>query len=202
MSDSTITWGKWINDNFFDSLIELDWEQEGQKWKPTDEDKSAAWVIYTELHSRITTQQLHYRSGDEETALTSIFNLFQIIRDVIKKEGNTCQHFAALALYTLNIHIRPFTAKWHRKKIVNEFANDDVRRSFRNELGRLQKKLRIFSKLMECIALGKNNITPPMENDFNNYEVIKNQNDFKSLIPFEPIIFSNSKASCTKEYTP
>ncbi len=42
-----------------------------KEWQPSAADKSAAWELYTEIRTRITTQPLAYRHGDEDTALTS-----------------------------------------------------------------------------------------------------------------------------------
>lgn len=57
----------------------------GKEWRPTDADTSAAWELYTEIRTRITTQPLAYRHGDEETALTSVYNIFRLTREAIKK---------------------------------------------------------------------------------------------------------------------
>jgi hypothetical protein len=36
------------------------------EWKPKDEDKAAAWEMYVELLTRITTQPLDSEHGDEK----------------------------------------------------------------------------------------------------------------------------------------
>jgi hypothetical protein len=41
-------------------------------WKPSDPDKEAAWDLYVELLTRITTQPLPDEDGVEQTALDSI----------------------------------------------------------------------------------------------------------------------------------
>ena len=92
-----------------------------KEWQPTAADKSAAWELYTEIRTRITTQPLAYRHGVEETALTSVYNIFSLTRNAIKKHEG-CTHFATLAVYVLNVSIRPFTAKWHRVKEVMHHA--------------------------------------------------------------------------------
>jgi hypothetical protein len=38
-----------------------------KKWQPAATDKSAAWELYTEIRTRITTQPLAFRHGDEES---------------------------------------------------------------------------------------------------------------------------------------
>ncbi len=125
-----------------------DWE-----WKPGAQDKSAAWELYTEIRTRITTQPLAYRHGDEETALTSVYNVFDLTRTAIKKHEG-CRHFATLAVHVLNVHIRPFTAGWHKVKVDGHLGSSDTRHQFRRELTKLQSKLRLFMRLLGCLAEG------------------------------------------------
>lgn len=194
MGEPELTWGEWIATNSLNSLIKLSDEQAAKNWRLTSEDKKAAWVVYTEINSRITTQPLHYRAGDEETALASIFILFQITRDTINKQGKKCEHFATLALYTLNTHIRPFTAKWHRKKVDDEFSNDDDRRLFREELKDLQIYLRDYSKLLGLMALGDNYVDISRDNKEKSADTA-----FSTPIPFSGILFSGSIVSNSEE---
>ncbi len=126
---------------------------DSKEWNPTAADKSAAWQLYTEVRSRITTQPLAYRDGDEETALTSIYNIFGLTREAIKKHEG-CAHFATLAINVLNVHIRPFTAKWHKVKVAGRLSSSDTCHQFRRELARLQEKLRMFMLLLGHLAEG------------------------------------------------
>jgi len=52
-------------------------------WEPTDEDRTAAWKLFTEMRTRVVAQRMHYRNGDEKTALKSLHSLFQICRDIV-----------------------------------------------------------------------------------------------------------------------
>ncbi len=124
-----------------------------KEWQPTAADKSAAWELYTEIRTRIATQPLAFRHGDEETALTSIFNIFGLTRDAIKKHEG-CTHFATLAVYVLNVHIRPFTAYWHKVKVAGRLDSSDTCHRFRRELIGLQGKLRLFMRLLGHLAEG------------------------------------------------
>jgi len=125
-----------------------------RKWQPTDADRSAAWELYTELRTRITTQPLAYRHGDEETALTSIYNLFGLTRTAIKNHEG-CTHFATLAVYVLNGYIRPFTAYWHKVEVAGRLSSSDTCHRFRRELVHLQGKLRLFMQLLGHLAEGE-----------------------------------------------
>lgn len=84
---------------------------------PTEDDQTAAWDMYVELITRITTQPLDDATGDEETALNSVYQLFPITRDILKSRGRNAENFTKIAVIVLNQIIRPFTAKWHKKKL-------------------------------------------------------------------------------------
>ncbi|MDP1933564.1 MAG: hypothetical protein Q8K47_01600, partial [Nitrosomonas sp.] len=67
------------------------------EWKPSDPDKEAAWDLYVELLTRITTQPLPDEDGVEQTALDSIYALFGITRETLKAHGRSCIQFAKIA---------------------------------------------------------------------------------------------------------
>lgn len=77
----------------------------------TEDDQTAAWDMYVELITRITTQSLDDTDGDEETALNSIYQLFPITREILKSKGRNAENFSKIAIIVLNQIIRPFTAK-------------------------------------------------------------------------------------------
>lgn len=41
------------------------------EWTPTDKDRSAAWALYTQMRTRVTTQPLAFRHGDGEPHWTA-----------------------------------------------------------------------------------------------------------------------------------
>lgn len=155
-------WGKWIENWGMTSLkiktpfLEMD-------WNPQDEDKAAAWELYIELLTRITTQYLDDAHGDEKTALTSIFSIFAITRDVMKNNGRHCIEFTKIAVVVLNQIIRPFTAKWHSLSINDSFDDPQKCKEFRSELVALQDVLRIYTKMLADMA-GVEDLTE-LEND-------------------------------------
>jgi hypothetical protein len=58
-----------------------------------------AHALYVELATRITTQRLHYRSGDEENAAKSLHSLFQTTRELMTEHPKAREfHRVALAL--------------------------------------------------------------------------------------------------------
>ena len=88
------------------------------------------WALYIELLTRITTQPLPTEHGDEETALDSVYSLFEITRAVIKEHGRDCINFTKIAIVVLNQVVRPFTAKWHRKNLAGDFEHETERAAF------------------------------------------------------------------------
>ena len=122
------------------------------EWTPKAADKNAAWALYIELLTRITTQPLPTEHGDEKTALDSVYSLFAITREVIKEGGPDCINFTKIAIVVLNQIIRPFTAKWHRKSLAGDFECESERAIFREELSALQVELRKYSRMLADIA--------------------------------------------------
>lgn len=143
--------GKWLEN----------WDMTGLKikapflemeWLPKDEDKAAAWELYVELLTRITTQPLAQDYGDEKTALYSAHSLFPITREVIKNNGRNCIEFTKIAVVVLNQRIRPFTAKWHKLSLESAFSDEAQCQKFRNELQDLQADLRVYTKMLADMA--------------------------------------------------
>ena len=122
------------------------------EWKPSDYDKNAAWELYIELLTRIATQHLPSDRGDEETALKSIYILFGLTREVIKRQGRHCIEFTKIAVVILNQIVRPFTAKWHKLSIQKAFDDFDQCKVFRKELTELQSVLRTYTKMLADMA--------------------------------------------------
>jgi hypothetical protein len=123
----------------------------GMEWQPSDPDRNAAWELYVELLTRVTTQGIAPDHGDEATALKSIYDLFDLTRQTLKANRG-CDEFAKLAVVVLNQIIRPFTARWHRLSLANAFADPARCQEFRTELVALQQKLRKYTKALADIA--------------------------------------------------
>jgi len=122
------------------------------EWKPQDVDQDAAWELYIELLTRITTQYLPPEHGDEKTALDSVHRIFDLTREVIKRKGRHCMEFTKIAVVVLNQIIRPFTARWHRLSIQGAFEDTAQCEQFRNELSSLQAALRTYTKMLADMA--------------------------------------------------
>ena len=117
-----------------------------------DADRNAAWDMYVELLTRVTTQSLKPEDGDEKSALTSVFSLFKLTREIIKKNGPACINFAKIAIIILNQVIRPFTANWHKRSLAGELETEKGKIAFREDLHKLQIALRSYTSLLAEIA--------------------------------------------------
>ena len=118
---------------------------------PNQADEEAAWEMYVELITRITTQNLSDVDGNENEALESIYYLFSLTRDILKRYGKRCKEFSKVAIIVLNQIIRPFTSKWHQR-ILEKTLSREEKEEFRSELKIMQNVLRDYSKLLADMA--------------------------------------------------
>lgn len=76
-------------------------------------DQLAAYDLLSELRTRIATQPLPYQYGVEARALESLWQIFGLAREAMKRHPG-CREFARITTRMLNVDLRPVTAKWHR----------------------------------------------------------------------------------------
>lgn len=144
-------WKKWL-ENWDMTSLKINAAFLEMEWNPSEPDKNAAWDLYIELLTRITTQQLDTTHGDEETALVSVFSLFATTRQIIKDNGKDCIEFTKIAVVILNQKIRPFTAKWHKVSVAGGFSNKETCQKFRDELSTLQNILSVYTQMLSDMA--------------------------------------------------
>ena len=144
-------WKKWL-ENWDMTSLKIKAPYLEMEWAPSEPDKKAAWLMYIELLTRITTQSLAAEHGDEKTALDSVYSLFATTRTVIKDTGPDCIEFTKIAVVVLNQKIRPFTAKWHKKSLAGDFSKVSECKQFRAELSVLQNTLRVYTAMLADMA--------------------------------------------------
>lgn len=144
-------WSKWL-ENWDMTSLKIKAPFLEMEWNPSEPDKVAAWQLYVELLTRITTQALAVKDGDEKTALDSVYSLFPTTRSIIKDNGRGCMEFTKIAVVVLNQKIRPFTAKWHRRSLSGDFDDPAVCEQFRKELDGLQITLRKYTAMLSDMA--------------------------------------------------
>jgi hypothetical protein len=144
-------WSQWLEEWGMSGLkIKLYFLE--MEFKPNDVDRDAAWEMYVELLTRITTQAMPAEHGDEQTALESVHSLFETTRDVIKKHTRHCLQFTKIAVVVLNQIIRPFTAKWHKLSLAGAFNDPAQCAEFRKELEQLQAQLKKYTAMLGSMA--------------------------------------------------
>ena len=121
-------------------------------------DKDAAWELYIEMLTRIVTQPLPSEAGDEKAALDSVYALFAITREILRRRGRETIQFSKIAIPVLNQVVRPFTAKWHKEGLAGAFDHESKKKEFREELEVLQNELRNYNSMLAKIA-GVENLT-------------------------------------------
>ena len=119
---------------------------------PNHHDSDAAWELYIELLTRTTTQPLLDDGGDEKIALTSIYSLFPITREILRRKGRHCKECTKIAIVVLNQKIRPFTTKWHKLSLEGAFSDDKRCKEFRKGLRNLQDFLSVYSSALADLA--------------------------------------------------
>lgn len=115
-------------------------------------DKDAAWELYVEMLTRVVTQPLSSESGDEQTALDSVYSLFPTTRKILRRRGRKTVQFSKVSIPVLNQVVRPFTAKWHRESQCGAFDNLEKRKQFRAELEELRVSLLNYNRMLAEIA--------------------------------------------------
>lgn len=134
------------------SKVKLNLKFAEMEFEAKADDKDAAWEMYVELLTRIITQRLAPASGDEKTALDSVYSLFATTRNILKVRGRNAVSFTKVAIIILNQIVRPFTAKWHKISLANGFADPEKCNEFRKELADLQTDMRCYASLLAEMA--------------------------------------------------
>jgi hypothetical protein len=79
--------------------------------------RRAAWALYVELKTRITTETLENDQGLLREALNSLYSLFASTREILREAGpdvgTSLESVGGVAIAVLNIGLRPFLTKWH-----------------------------------------------------------------------------------------
>lgn len=87
------------------------------EWEADPTERRAAWSLYVELITRIAVQPLEADQGLLREALTSLYNLFPVTRQILKEAGPDVgasrDSVGGIAISVLNNGLRPFLAKWH-----------------------------------------------------------------------------------------
>ncbi|MHA1971945.1 MAG: hypothetical protein ACTSW1_03060 [Candidatus Hodarchaeales archaeon] len=163
---------KMLKPDKIDASINLGPMDVSGTWEPHEEEKKASWELYIELVTRISVQELDADKGLLREALSSIYSLFGITREILKKygpivgtpkqDGNICLGFLAISI--LNYSLRPFLSKWHpllqdyedtRKLEVSRFEHEkrwEKNKELREDLKKIQEILGNYASLLAEVA--------------------------------------------------
>jgi hypothetical protein len=117
--------------------------------------RQAAWEIFIEVATRVSTQPLGRDDGFLREALNSLYQLFGQTRSLLKStqpgkfsHENTVEY---LALTMLNRELRPFLSKWHPRlsRFEQDGSGDESEWvdgvEFREELENVRRRLLEFA---------------------------------------------------------
>jgi len=118
-------------------------------WSPREADRALAWDLYVELMTRVTIQPLKDGEGNSKSALESVYQLFPLSRESMKRHGVECSNAGALITAFLNDKVRWFTAKWHPLAALidegspthNRAKRDEFRDELRDQIQPVLKRL-------------------------------------------------------------
>lgn len=117
-----------------------------------DVDRQAAWELYIELATRVSTQLLPDAQGSDKQALSSIYSLFPATREILKRHGPSAQNFARIAIAVLNLVLRPFLTRWHLQFEGAAMPDPSAVAQFRQELAAMRVDLREYANVLARIA--------------------------------------------------
>jgi hypothetical protein len=119
--------------------------------------RRVAWKLFVETVTRIATEPLEDETGLIREALTSLYKLFSITREILKDSrpslpapgSQTVEH---LAVTMLNWELRPLLSKWHPQLRRYEHTHPDGPEDAwpgatdcRQELRQAQERLRAYA---------------------------------------------------------
>ena len=135
-------------------------------WSPNDAERAAAWALYVELMTRVSTQARP--SGHVGPVFDSLYSIFPCTRDLLRQAGPGVAHgplsLGPIAMDLLNLALRPFLDRFHHDfqlfmahapPGVPDIVHEDVwprRHEFYNELAQLQAHLRAYGDLLAAAA--------------------------------------------------
>ena len=119
---------------------------------PRDMDRDAAWQLYVELATRVSTQTLAAGQGSDKQAMASIYSLFPTTRAILKSCGPSAQNFARVAIAVLNVVLRPFLTRWHVRLDSDTPLSATDAALFRSELEAIRCDLREYAQVLASIA--------------------------------------------------
>jgi hypothetical protein len=123
----------------------------------TRDSKRVAWKLFVETMTRVSTQPLEQEEGLLREAMSSLYGLFEMVRETLKETLPSTADDGAptveqLAITMLNLELRPFLSRWHPALRRWEDAHPGVsesewpeNRACRDALTRTQAAIRDYA---------------------------------------------------------
>jgi hypothetical protein len=141
-------------------------------WELDESQSKASWEMYVELATRISTAGLEKDDVILREALSSLYSLFGITREILKKYGPTVATpknpkdttFGHLSIGVLNKVLRPFLARWHpllldweqkkpkNKSIIEHESKWKFKSQFRSELNDVRLRLTQYANVLGTVS--------------------------------------------------
>lgn len=101
--------------------VRLPFFEVGTTWVPNEAERRASWEMLVELVTRTSVTPLAPDEGILREALSSLYSLFGLTREVLKRsgpdvakdKGDGNPSLATIAAVILNGVLRPLLSKWH-----------------------------------------------------------------------------------------
>jgi hypothetical protein len=94
------------------------------EWEPDPTQRKAAWELYIELATRVSTQPFELDQGLIREAINSLYSLFGSTREILRKAGPDVgvepNSVGGIAIVVLNKGLRPFLSQWHPELQAHE----------------------------------------------------------------------------------
>ncbi len=108
------------------------------EFQPSDQERDAAWAMYVELLTGITTQALPAGQDDEAAAPASVHSLFGVTRAILRAPGaRHATRSPGSRSSSSTRRMRPFTAHWHKASPAGAFDDPAPCLRLRAELAEL-----------------------------------------------------------------
>lgn len=102
------------------------------EWEADESEQKAAWELYVEVVTRIAVVELTPGEGLLREALSSLHQIFNETRQILKKygpvvampKGHGDLSLGGIAISLLNCALRPVLTKWHPQLMAYENTRD------------------------------------------------------------------------------
>lgn len=97
---------------------------------PNVAENQAAWKLYVELSTRVTSQPFDRISSSVRSAIDSLYVVFQLTREILKEAGPEVARseasFGPLSIRFLTEVLSPFLLRWHEDLLEYELKRPEL----------------------------------------------------------------------------